>query len=72
MTLYLQLSLYSVSTKSLALEDDDTPLTKALNTEIIKDIQRRYSGSKIVELLDVASFLDPRFKTQYIAAADGN
>ena len=59
-----------MSTKSLALEDDDTPLTKAQNTEIIKDMQRRYSGSKIVELLDVASFLDPRFKTQYIAAAD--
>ena len=64
----VKLLLSVTSTKSLSLEDNDIPLTKALKTEIIEDMQRRYSGSKIVELLDVASFVDPRFKTQYIAA----
>ena len=59
-----------ISTKSLAVDDLDTPLTKDLKSEIKGDIQRRYSNSKTVELLDVASFLDPRFKDRYITAID--
>ena len=59
-----------MSTKSFAVEYDDTQLTKDLKGEVMGDMQRRYSDNKIIELLDVTYFLDPRFKTQYIVAAD--
>ena len=49
-------------------EDSDTRLTKDIIKQRIKlDLGRRYADSEeIVEILNVATFLDPRFKTKYM------
>ena len=43
----------------------NTTLTKNIKTGVLEDLQRRYSGSKVTEILGIATFLDPRFKADY-------
>ena len=48
-------------------EDSDTRLTNDIKQCIKLDLGRQYADSEeIVEILKVATFLDPRFKTKYI------
>ena len=58
--------LSHMSTEALAESDDDTPLTKDIKRRILTDIESRYLHPDVDELLDIASFLDPRFKTEHI------
>ena len=62
--------LHILKTDLLKEEDTDTPLTKDIKHRIVEDITKRYTESKLAEnvivLLQVASFLDPRFKTKYL------
>ncbi|XDV47123.1 hypothetical protein PO909_016829, partial [Leuciscus waleckii] len=46
--------------------DDDTQLTKDIKTAVIEYLNEKYDDEITDELLDMASLLDPRFKTQYI------
>ena len=58
--------LSHMSTEALAESDDDSPLTKDIKRRILTDIESRYLDPEVDELLDLASFLDPRFKTEHI------
>ncbi|XP_076832817.1 E3 SUMO-protein ligase ZBED1-like [Brachyhypopomus gauderio] len=65
---YLKPVLNLLATSVLAEDQDDTDLTRSIKTKVLTYLNDKYSDPSIQELLDVASFLDPRFKTQYITA----
>ncbi|XP_038130854.1 E3 SUMO-protein ligase ZBED1-like [Cyprinodon tularosa] len=65
---YLKPVLHLLSTSVLAENQEDTDLTRSIKTKALAYLTDKYSDPSIQELLDVASFLDPRFKTKYIAA----
>ena len=46
-------------------EEEDTQLTKDIKTRIKADLDTRYTED-VSDLLKVATFLDPRFKTKYM------
>ncbi|XP_042587877.1 E3 SUMO-protein ligase ZBED1-like [Cyprinus carpio] len=62
------LSLFN--TTILAPEEGDTDMTKSLKKKILEYLNSKYEERVTQELLDVASFLDPRYKTQYISVND--
>ncbi|KAK6297662.1 hypothetical protein J4Q44_G00322450 [Coregonus suidteri] len=51
----------------LAEDAEDTDLTKSIKTKVLAYLNNKYGDPNIQELLDVACFLDPRFKIQYIS-----
>ncbi|XP_070814650.1 ADP-ribosylation factor-related protein 1 isoform X1 [Chaetodon trifascialis] len=55
------------NTTLLAPKEDDTDMTKSLKKKILEYLNSKYEDDVTQELLDVASFLDPRYKTQYIS-----
>ena len=56
--------------KVLVDADADTSLTCDIRRKIMVSLTARYVGTKINELLDVATFLDPRFKLNFTAEKD--
>ena len=62
--------LYILEMDLLKEQDTDAPLTKDIKHCIIEDIRKRYTeaklGDKVIEILRVALFLDPRFKMKYL------
>ena len=50
----------------LNIGDDDTQLTKDIKTWIISYLEQKYTDVEICELLNLATFLDPWFITEYI------
>ena len=54
------------------LHESDTRLTKDIKKHIREDLDRRYDGipDRVAEILNAATFLDPRFKTNYIKDSD--
>jgi len=52
--------------KVLVAENDDTNLTKEMKRRIKDDLEARYENSGINFLLELSSFLDPRFKLNYV------
>lgn len=62
------LSLFN--TTILAPEEGDTDMTKSLKNKILEYLNSKYVERVTQELLDVASFLDPRYKTQCISVND--
>ena len=62
--------LHILETDLLKVQETDTQLTKDIKHCIVADIKSRYTESKLAEniilMLQVASFLDPRFKTKYM------
>ncbi|KAL6465097.1 hypothetical protein MHYP_G00252300 [Metynnis hypsauchen] len=63
---YLKPVLHLLKTKTLAEDPEDTDLTKSIKSRVIGYLQDKYNDPITQELLDTASFLDPRFKTNYI------
>ncbi len=55
-------------------EDSDSTLTGDIKRKIKVDLRHRYSTSYLSEecisILNIASFLDPRFKSKYMSAED--
>ena len=62
--------LHILKNEVLAESTDDTTLTADIKSRILSSMEHRYSDSEISELLDVASYLDPRFVTDYIDVVD--
>jgi len=62
--------LHILKNEVLAESTDDTTLTADIKSRILLSMEHRYSDSEISELLDVASYLDPRFVTDYIDVVD--
>ncbi|KAK0132988.1 Zinc finger BED domain-containing protein 1 [Merluccius polli] len=57
------------NTTILAPEEGDTDMTKSLKKKMLY-MNSKYEERVTQELLDVASFVDPRYKTQYISVND--
>ncbi|RXN32801.1 zinc finger BED domain-containing 1-like protein [Labeo rohita] len=62
---YVKPVLHLLNTKILAVEDEDTDLTKTIKSKILNYINKHDEDETTQELLDTATFLDPRFKTSY-------
>ena len=54
--------LHNLGSRVLSQEDDNTPLTN--------DLKTRYSDPKVKDILNIATFLDPRFKADYVNGVD--
>lgn len=64
---YLKPVLHLLNNTVLAYSEDDTDLTKHMKTAILQYLNDKYSDPATNDLLDMASFADPRFKDSYIA-----
>ena len=51
----------------LVAEIDDTDLTKEMKKRIKDDLEARYDDPELRFLLELSSFLDPRFKLNYVS-----
>ena len=58
--------LHILKTKALKLCDGDTNLTKSIKGKIWDHLQNKYDDVDVNELLNVRTYLDPRFKSMYI------
>ncbi|XP_043084848.1 E3 SUMO-protein ligase ZBED1-like [Puntigrus tetrazona] len=65
---YLKPVLHLFSEQVLKPQDDDTQLTKGIKKSILDYLNEKYAEQSTQELPDMASLLDPRFKTTYIQA----
>ncbi len=63
---YLKPILHLLKTETLAEKEDGTDLTKSIKSRVLGYMEDKYSDPATQEILDVASFLDPRFKMGYI------
>ena len=66
----VKLLLHHFSTKALAVENDDTELTRDMKERIKSCLAEKYWDNEVNMLLDIATVLDPRFKVGYISASD--
>ncbi|XP_058874176.1 E3 SUMO-protein ligase ZBED1-like isoform X1 [Acipenser ruthenus] len=64
---YVKPVLHLLNNNILAVEEDDTELTKSIKEKILSYLNLKYSSTDTQDLLDVSSFIDPRFKVQYIS-----
>ena len=65
----MKLLLHHISTKVLAVENDDTELIRDIKERIMSCLTEKYSGNEVNMLLDMATVLDPHFKVGYISAS---
>lgn len=64
---HLQPVLSIFNTTLLTPKEEDSDLTKSLKRKMLENLNEKYENEDTQELLGVASFLDPRFKTHYIS-----
>ncbi|KAJ3610146.1 hypothetical protein NHX12_022240 [Muraenolepis orangiensis] len=48
-------------------KDEDTDLTKTINSSILDYLNTKYKEPEIEELINIATMLDPRFRTQHMS-----
>lgn len=58
-----KLVLNLFKTVVVAVQEDDLDLTPSIKSKILGYLQKKYSDPNTQELLDIATSLDPRFKT---------
>lgn len=58
--------LHLFNTNNGAEEDTNTEMTKNVKRNIQAYLNQKYSDPDTDDLLDIASFLDPRFRTTYM------
>ncbi|KAI2666742.1 E3 SUMO-protein ligase ZBED1 [Labeo rohita] len=63
---YLKPVLHLFNKTIVAPQEDDTQLTKNIKDKILEYLNEKYADPDTEDLLDMASFVDPRFKTKYI------
>ncbi len=63
---YVKPVLHLFNTQVLKPQNDDTQLTINIKEGILKYLNEKYDDQTTDELLDMASLVDPRFKTTYI------
>lgn len=51
--------------------EGESDLAREMKVAIAADLQQRYNSPNVARVLDVCSFLDPRFKDQYLDDKDG-
>ena len=62
--------LHRLSVVELACKEDDLPQTCQLKEEILQRLKARYDENDLSRLLNVATFLDPRYKADFIAMSE--
>lgn len=63
---YLKPVLHLFRTELLKPTEDEAQLTKDLKTTVMAYLDEKYADQTTDDLLDVATLVDPRFKSQYI------
>ena len=63
---YVKPVLHKFKVETLQPDDDDTELSANMKTEVLSYLTEKYQDEKTQDLLDMASLVDPRFKTLYI------
>lgn len=63
---YLKSVLHLFNNLVLKPQDDDTQLTTTIKEGILNYLDEKYDDQTTEELLDMASLVDPRFKTTFI------
>ena len=56
---------HNLKTKILLAKEDDTALTRDIKKIVFEDLHARYTDPSVLKLLSTATFIDPRFKTDY-------
>lgn len=64
---YLKPVFHLLNNTVLPHSEEDTDLTKQMKTTILQYLNEKYSDPATNHLLDMASFVDPRFKDTYIS-----
>ena len=54
--------LYKLLERTLKIEDSDSATAKKVKTAIKKDLEERYQTAALKRLMNVATYLDPRYK----------
>jgi len=62
--------LHNLAANVLKQLPDDTELTKAIKKKIIDYLNDKYAEPTIQGILHIATFLDPRFKLDYVEGVD--
>jgi len=62
--------LYNLATKVLKVKEDDSTLAKNIKQHVISYMEEKYTDSKTKEILNIATFLDPRFKVDFVEGDD--
>lgn len=62
---YVKPVLHLLNNTVLPLADDDTDLTNDMKRAILKYFNEKYSDPATDDLLDMASFVDPRFRVHH-------
>lgn len=65
---YVKPVLHLMKTSVLAEKEEDSDLTKSIKMNILNYMNSKYDDPTTQELLDMACFMDPRFKGSYITA----
>ncbi|XP_056134808.1 maspardin isoform X2 [Lampris incognitus] len=68
---FVKPTLHLFSTSILAVQEDDTDLSKCIKQKIVDYLKDKYDNAPTQELLDMASALDPRFKLKYVTEENG-
>nr|XP_014042140.1 unnamed protein product [Salmo salar] len=63
---YVKPVLHLFNESLLACEEGDSELCKSIKTSIVEYLNRKYSDPATTDLLEMASFVDPRFRATYI------
>ncbi|XP_049337568.1 E3 SUMO-protein ligase ZBED1-like [Astyanax mexicanus] len=63
---YVKPVLHLLNEDILKPDADDSDLTKSIKTTVISYLNEKYDEAATDDLLDIASLLDPRFKTRYV------
>lgn len=63
---YVKPVLHLFNESLLACEEGDSDLCKSIKTNIAEYLNRKFSDPDTTDLLDMASFVDPRFRATYI------
>ena len=64
--------LHRLSTTELARQDGDLPLVVEIKEEVLRRLKSRYLDPSMEILMNIASFLDPRYKTDFLAVETNN
>jgi len=58
--------IHLIKTKVLKENDEDKILTNDIRSAIKTDLLTKNTSNQVLNLLEICSFVDPRFKTKYV------
>ncbi|XP_067301389.1 E3 SUMO-protein ligase ZBED1-like [Pseudorasbora parva] len=65
---YVRPVLHLFNSSLLVPEEGDSELTKSIKLTILTYLNEKYSEPSTSDLLDIASFIDPRFRGKYVSS----